>query len=418
MKLRGVIGVVAILMSMGGGSGAQVTGRVPGDELTVFLATMGQGVQVYELFGHNAIWIHDSTSGTTAAYNYGVFDSTKPSFLLNFIKGKMVYQMDVDDAEREIYKYTQFNRTLQLQRLNMTGAQKDSLRKFLDWNWLEEHRSYVYDYFRDNCSTRVRDALDRALGGQIRAQLVGRPTGTTFASHSYRLTAGNIPIYTGLMIAFGLSTTIPLDAWEETFVPGRLMENLKGISVPDGAGGTMPLVSDEQTLFLGTVPPTPESPPAWTVPFLLIGLIVAGVIFALSRAAPTARGARIILATLFSFWGVATALFGIVLAMLWIFTDHSDAHQNLNLLQLNPLGLLLAVAAPLALADRARLSRLAVRTALVLAVLAILCLVIMAVPGIDQENGPLVALLLPIHLSVAWSLYHLTGANMSPVRDK
>ncbi|MEO7501078.1 MAG: hypothetical protein ABIW94_00435, partial [Gemmatimonadaceae bacterium] len=47
---------------------------VPGAELTIYLMTMGPGDAVWEKFGHNAIWIHDSARNTDVAYNWGLFD--------------------------------------------------------------------------------------------------------------------------------------------------------------------------------------------------------------------------------------------------------------------------------------------------------------------------------------------------------
>jgi hypothetical protein len=414
--------VATLLTALAGAasaSRAQAPGRAPGSELTVYLATIGPGDQVWEKFGHNAIWIRDAVTGTTIAYNYGIFDFEQDRFIPRLMKGDMLYKMGVSDAENELYGYSYFNRTVTLQELRLAPAQRHALREFLEWNWLPENRDYLYDYFRDNCSTRVRDALDRALGGALRASLAGVPTGTTFRSHSLRLTAGSTATYTGLMLGLGLPTDEPIDAWQESFVPMELMRHLRAVRVVDAAGDTVPLVAEENVVFQAD-----RAPPATTAPnrfaaYLAAGVLTAVALLLLARAARTRRSARAALALATFFWGIVTGFFGVILAMLWLFTSHTAAYPNLNLLQVNPLGLLLAAAAPFAVvaSHRSRISRLAWPTAVALAALSITGVLLHAFPSLRQMNGPLIALLLPIHLAVLASLYHVRGSAPSPRVD-
>ena len=86
-----------------------------GSELTISLLTMEHGAQVWELFGHNAILIHDATTGTNMAYNWGVFSFRQPHFILRFLKGEMLYSMDGYSLEQTIAQYRYLNRTLSAQ---------------------------------------------------------------------------------------------------------------------------------------------------------------------------------------------------------------------------------------------------------------------------------------------------------------
>ncbi|MGH7465468.1 MAG: DUF4105 domain-containing protein, partial [Longimicrobiales bacterium] len=319
---------------------AQAPAREAGSELTVYLATMGQGDQVWEKFGHNAIWIRDALTGTTIAYNYGIFDFAQERFIPRLVKGRMLYSMGVSDAEGELAAYSYFNRSVTLQRLNLTPAQRHSLREFLEWNWLPQNRDYLYDYFRDNCSTRVRDALDRVLGGALRASLAGVPTGTSFRSESLRLTAASPATYTGLMLALGVPTYERIDAWEAAFVPMGLMRHLRTVRVTVGEGRSVPLVAEEIAAFEADREPPPDAAPNRLAVYLLIGLVCAAALLALAQAARSNRFVRGALALGILFWGVVTGFFGTILALLWLFTDHAAAYPNLDLLQVNPLGLL------------------------------------------------------------------------------
>jgi hypothetical protein len=127
--------------------------------------------------------------------------------------------------------------------------------------------------------------------------------------------------------------------------------------------------------------------------------------------------ARFATATVLSVWGVLTGVLGLILALLWLFTDHHAAYPNMNLLQLNPLGLLLAVAAPLALGHPPRFAtaRLARPLALFLCGLSALGLLLLPVAG--QANGALIAVLLPVHAAVVLALYRLRPPVLSPAED-
>lgn len=398
---------------------AQAPAREPGSDLTVYLATMGQGDQVWEKFGHNAIWIRDAVTGTTIAYNYGIFDFAQESFVPRLMKGSMLYSMGVEDAARELAGYSYFNRSVWLQRLNLTAAQKHSLREFLEWNWLPQNRDYRYDYFRDNCSTRVRDALDRATGGALRRALEGVPTGASYRSHSLRLTAASPATFTGLMVGLGLPTDAPIDAWQETFVPMELMRHLRTVTVEGPDGAPVPLVAEESTAFEADREPAPARAPNPFAIYLLFGLVLAALLLLLARAARNRRFARGALALSILFWGLVTGFFGVILGLLWLFTDHTAAYPNLNLLQLNPLGLLLAAAAPLAVVGSrvSRIARVAWPAALALLGFSVLGVLLQAFPSLRQMNAPLIALLLPVHLAVVLALFHLRPTHSSTAGD-
>jgi hypothetical protein len=160
----------------------------PGSELTISLVTMGPGRRVWERFGHNAIWVHDPIRGTDRQFNYGLFDFKQQNFLLRFIQGRMLYWMKGFDAGRYMQQYVLDDRSVWVQQLNLTPAERRRLRDFLEWNERPENRFYHYDYFRDNCSTRIRDAIDRVLDGRIRAQMDTAPAGglTAVRNHSSR----------------------------------------------------------------------------------------------------------------------------------------------------------------------------------------------------------------------------------------
>ena len=378
--------------------------------LTVYLMTMGPGKAVWERFGHNAIWIHDEERGTDQAYNYGLFDLRQEKFLVRFLQGRMWYWMQGFPAQSYVEMYRRANRSVWIQELEMAPDAKRELQEFLEWNERPENRFYHYDYYRDNCSTRVRDALDRALGGRIHGYAASRPTGKTYRFHTQRLTANDPVVYTGLLIGLGQPVDREISAWDEMFLPLALREHLRGVTVPGPEGNEVRVVRSEQTLFESTAPAPPARPPFWLPAYLALGLVVGGSMVGLGTLAARRRGAaRTGFLALSAVWALLAGVLGLLLAGLWAFTDHSAAYGNENLFQLNPIALALLPLLP-------RLTRPSGhRTVMIvagsLAILSLMGLLLKALPGFYQVNGEIIALALPIHLGVVLGVRQLIGSS-------
>ncbi|HEX8690879.1 MAG TPA: DUF4105 domain-containing protein [Longimicrobium sp.] len=383
------------------------------DGLRIVLLTMGPGDAVWEKFGHNAIWVHDPARGTDLAYNYGMFDFAQENFLSNFIKGRMWYWMEGFDAELTLSHYRAQNRSVWAQELNLTPQQAAAMRDFLEANALPQNRFYRYDYYRDNCSTRVRDALDRVLGGALRAASGSAPSGTTYRWHTRRLTAdaGDVATYTGLEGGLGPNADRPISRWEEMFLPMKLRDGVRAVRVRDAAGSAVPLVRSERVLFEAARPPERSGPPSrWMAGYLVAGLALAGALLLLASRVARSRLARFGFSALAALWLLFAGTGGWILVALWAFTDHEIAYRNENILQLSPLALPLVLLLP-ALAYGARWAgRWAERLALAVAALSVLGFVLQVLPGLDQVNGEIIALALPVNLALAWIARRLAAA--------
>ncbi len=393
-----------------GASGARAQGK-PGPGLSVYLLTMGPGDLVWEKFGHNAIWIHDPVRGTDRAYDYGRFDFNQPGFLPRFLKGRWIYSMGSGNVHDYIWAYQQANREVTAQELNLTQQQARALQDFLELNDQPENREYRYDYYRDNCSTRLRNALDAVLGGQLRAPTRGKPTGTTYRWHSERLMVEDGLSYTGLLAGLGPAADRPISVWEEGFLPGKLQEHVRGITVRDASGRSVPLVRSERVLVTASRPPEPAAPPRWLWRYLLAGLLLGGTLVLLGWYSKRLRSARWSFALLGGLWTLVAGIGGLLLLLLWTATDHTIAYRNENLFQLSPLALPLVLLVPaLALGTRwAR--RPAWWFALALAISSVLGFVLQALPGLDQANGGIIALALPANLALAWAVHRMNAAR-------
>ncbi|GJG84893.1 hypothetical protein tb265_00740 [Gemmatimonadetes bacterium T265] len=387
-------------------------GAAPGDSLTVSLMTIGAGDEVWERFGHNALVVRDGRTGEEVAYNWGMFDFNQPNFVGRFLTGDTRYWMQGFPARDLAEHYARVeNRSVYVQELALTPAERAAVRDFVEWNAREENRYYRYDYYRDNCSTRVRDVLDRALGGQLRAQLAGVPTGTTYRSHTRRLTDGDAATYTGIQLALGRPADAPLDAWQESFLPVRMMAHLRTVRVRGADGRLVPLVAAERTAYAAVRPPEPAGPPSHAFAYGLAGAVLALVFALVAWLAAAAGGVgRLAFGFFGGVWTLVLGFFGTALLLAGTVTKHAPyMGRNWNLLAANTLAfvvLVLVVAAmgtPRVEARRRRLRR-AAGAAWALATLTVVGAVFVLLPGVGQRSGELFALLVPANVALAAAL--------------
>lgn len=396
---------------------APAPGAPAGAEITVYLMTMGPGEAVWEKFGHNALWIRNSATGEDVAYNWGLFDFGEDDFIPRFLQGSMRYWMAGAPAQATVDGYAFMDRSVWVQELDLRPAERRELYDFVKWNERPENRFYFYDYYLDNCSTRVRDALDRVLGGQIEEATAGVPTPTTFRWHTRRLTEEVLPIYTGIDFMLGPAVDRPISVWEEMFLPMRLRDHVRGLSVRSADGTVRPLVKSELQLYAASRDLEPAAPADFLPAFAALGAALAALVSALAwRAAQGSRAARTGFAVVGTLWSLFAGIAGTLMLLTWLFTDHTDAYRNENLLQYAPLSLLLVVLLPRFL-RRGRAPELTWHVAAFVASLSVLGLVLQLVPGLDQVNGLAIALALPVHAAVAVGVWLVRGAVTVPVRE-
>jgi hypothetical protein len=363
--------------------------------IRIFLLTMGQGDQVYELFGHNAIWVQDPRMPTDIVYNWGVFDFRTPGFLGRFLLGDMRYMMAGETIDNTIATYQHLNRRVWAQELNLTPAEKRALVDYVHWHVRPENAQYRYDYYLDNCSTRVRDAIDRVLGGRLREYLKAIPTDETYRSHSLRLMQGEKLLVTGVDLALGRSTDTKLSADQASFLPVQLMKHIRDFKLD---GGSRPLVGREFLIADANRPAEAEQPPKMWKGLLLVGLALAALVLILSLHAGrfSPRAGAIVIGTLAGLYG----LIGTVITLLVTITDHVAAHANENMFMLNPLWLVMAVAIPILILKRRGVAIARASTAAV--TILSLCAVLIHLTGLSrQPNWDVIALLLPSQLVIA-----------------
>jgi hypothetical protein len=350
--------------------------------------TMLPGEIFFERFGHNAIVVDDPALGEPVSYNFGFFDLDEPGFIGRFVHGDMRYRLVALPLRQDLAYYDEVGRGVSVQWLDLTPAQAQAVAEALAENAKPENARYRYDYFTDNCSTRVRDALDRALGGALQRQLAGRSQGNTYRSEAVRLASPATWMWLGFDIGLGPASDVPLSRWQEAFVPMRLAASLAEANGTEGR----PLVAMEQRLLPHRLAPEPAEGPRRWWPWLLAGLALAIGVLALAQRRP-----RVLAAGAVAAWSLL-GLLGALLAFLWLGTEHRFAWANANLLLFDPLCLLLIPGGWTIARGRTTSPRFRIVLALV-AIAALATLPLQLVPQ-PQAQAPWIALLLPLHLAL------------------
>ena len=306
----------------------------PSRRAEVWLVTYGPGEIYWQRFGHNGIWIRDTGLGLDHVFNFGFFDFAQKGFLLHFLQGRLMYFSAAQPAQKEFAQYIDENRSIRVQRLDLTEEQALSLTDYLVNEVQPANRDYLYDYYWNNCSTRVRDALDMALGKVMQETYSPLAAPQNLRDHTRRLTIADYWLYLGLELVLGSPIDRPISRWDEFFIPAKLAEGVAQMSVGPQASAH-PLVLEDVMLYASSLRAPPERTAQWWPRYLALAagaLAVAMVLSLLIHRLQPLLMARS--------WLLVSGLLGLALLCLWFFTDHDVARNNLNLALFNPLWLL------------------------------------------------------------------------------
>ena len=297
----------------------------------ISLITCAPGSALFEAFGHSAIRVYDIETGIDIAYNYGVFDFDQPNFYLNFAKGYLLYQLGTSSFSNFLYRYTYFNRSVDEQVLNLTYSQKMRIYQYLHWNSLPENKAYYYDYFFDNCATRPRDVLKQILGDQLQLDYSFADTlhysirdlTDRYLLKSQEHAWGDL----GIDLCLGAGIDRLARPSEYVYQPEFLQLAFKNAKIVGKDGQIGPLVASTNNLFqakkeqhseVKSITPTLIF---WSL-FVLVSLVTA---IEINR-----RQYYMLFFDLALF--KILGLLGLVLLSIWIFTNHTAAAKNWNIL--------------------------------------------------------------------------------------
>ncbi|HNR07020.1 MAG TPA: DUF4105 domain-containing protein [Saprospiraceae bacterium] len=298
---------------------------LPGqDSLRISLLSCSPGAELYSIFGHSAIRVTDEASGTDRVYNYGTFNFREKNFYLKFLSGKLNYYLSVQSFPSFMSDYLEENRTVYEQVLNISHFYKLQLHTALRLNALPENRAYKYDFFWDNCSTRIRDKIESSYADS----LIYLPTpGVTFRDYLHQYLVHNPWSAFGIDLILGLPADKGTGPREAMFLPLEMMKVFETARV-DGQA-----VCSPAEIILPAQPLSESKSwfqPTWTFLLLLAVTAMAFLWF------PSTGASKFIANLLF----ISAGLAGLLIGFLWFIADHTTTDYNYHFLWANPLCLL------------------------------------------------------------------------------
>ena len=378
-------------------------GRSAPEDLQVSLVTFGPGDDVPSWFGHTALVVEDRRLKEERLYNYGMFDFDK---FARFALGRLEFWVGEAPVGPTYRMYAWLDRDVRVQVLNLRPAAAARLARALADNIRPESRDYLYHHYNDNCSTRPRDKIDEAVGGQLRRAL-DIPGRYTLRDHTRRYAAVSAPM--AVLLDFLMNDEIdrPIRKWDEAFLPAELEAQVRAFTYVDETGATVPLLASEQVLYAAKnrAPVAAEPPPL--APWLLgVGTLLGAAAVGLVLAGGTRRPrTRMALGILSAVQGLLFGVPGLVLALLWAVTNHTVTFHNEDLFLANPLTF---AALPLGwmLARGSERARAWLpRVWMGLAALGLLGVALKALPAFDQDSWRLVGRMMPATLGMAAGLW-------------
>ena len=386
------------------------------EDLSISLVTFGPGDDVPSWFGHSALGVEDARLGVKRLYNYGMF-TFDSLMVLRFIKGRLDFWVGPSPYEGTLRAYASHDRDVRIQVLELTPERAAEIAQFLEWNILPEHRGYLYDHYRDNCSTRLRDIVDKASAGALKAHAQATPSRMSLRDHTRRHAVWPILDF-GMMFAMASPVDSPITIWDEMFLPAELERQLAALRVKGEDGQERSLVRSTSVFHQAQHrPATPEAPATLWPWLLLIGASLGALAWALAwrHARGPTRATRVVVGLYAAALGLAFGGAGALLLMMWTLSDHVISYRNENLLWTNPLMLAalwfgLSVARGKHRRARARLARLWMFGA----ASAALGLALKALPWFNQDNWMTVALMAPLHVGLFLASREIFCEGMSP----
>lgn len=313
-QLVNTVIILALLVLFSGRNEAQASGLSPDAEISVL--TAGPGEDLYSVFGHSALWVYDPANNIDEVYNWGTFDFDTPNFYAKFLQGRLLYQLSVSPIRDFLFSYDRSGRWIEQQQLNLTAEEKQRIYDFLQVNRRPENIHYLYDFFYDNCATRIRDILDQELDLDWGPDPY-RDEDSTFRDLVARYVT-HIP-WTGfgIDILLGLPADKEINQWHAMFIPDELFESVQRARHADGR-----LLADAHTELL----PEQYIPGEGTIftPTLILWIFFFVGLISLGRI----RLAHLFAKVHFTILG----LLGLIVFFMWFFSDHIATGMNLDLL--------------------------------------------------------------------------------------
>jgi len=287
--------------------------------LRISLITCSPGNELYSIFGHSAIRVIDSNSVSDIVFNYGTFNFDE-DFYLKFVQGKLNYYLSAANVNDFLYEYIATGRGVSEQLLDLSPQEKATIFHYLLENIKEENKFYQYDFFYNNCTTRLRDIILKAKENKPALPFVmNNKSSFRDAIHLYLRKGQQYWSELGIDLLLGAGCDKIMTAEEQEFLPNNLMNAF------DGAEKNR-IVKNKIELYS---PSEIKNEKIWLTPFLLFMFVL--FLYILLHFIKNKTGLFFLNCFDFLLYFI-TGVLGVVFVCMWFFTDHTMTKYNFNLL--------------------------------------------------------------------------------------
>lgn len=298
----------------------------------ISVLTIGPGNNLNDAFGHSGIRL--KTSYSDIVYDFGRYNFEDPNFYLNFARGKLNYLQGKANYDNLVNFYKQQNRSIKEQILNLSAEEKQSVYTFLETNYAKNQGAYLYDFFYDNCATKIRDVIENATNGNIDYQLPDNYEDKTFRTLIQDELHPNTWGSLGIDIALGAIIDRTATPREHMFLPKNIHAFYSEATI-----NNRQLVSNSKTIINSDT--KFKNGTFLLSPIFVLSLIAILIIYITFNDHKKQRRTKGLDACIQLILGVI----GILLTLLWFGTDHTATGYNYNLLWAFPLSLVMVIQA-------------------------------------------------------------------------
>lgn len=374
--------------------------------IRISVLTFGPGKQAFAKFGHNALRVVDSRSGTDRVFNYGTFSFDDPMLVPKFLKGRLLYWLGVSDYRSTLRSYMAASRSVYEQVLALDAPTARAIAAELEAHAEER---YLYDFYFDNCSTRVRDVLDRHLGRVLENAHSGAAIMSN-RQNTLRLLAHDPLLYWALDFALGPAVDRASTQFDEMFLPERLQTALTTTRLGP-VRQSVPLVQSERMLFEPAsdhdVPAVAPSCGRLTALLAGGGIGIGSMSVGWLDPRSSTLWRRTLLGMVLFVIGIVVGLLGALQTYFVFFSDHAVAHANWNLLQAPVWALALSVFAVGVIRGQSRALLWARNTLAMTALSSMLGLVFYVTGLAAQDQSRILSATIPLWLGLTLGVHLL-----------
>jgi len=304
------------------------------DRYTISILTVSPGKDLADAFGHSGIRVIDRELNYDMVFNFGIYDFQAPNFYSNFIKGRPIYSLGINNYNRFLNNYKNQKRGIIEHKIQISNDKKNTLIQLLLENSKPENRFYIYDYFNENCSTKVADLFIENLNDDSFSTQINLPkkSNDSYRSLIYQMIPKNSWASLGIDICLGSVIDQDINYRQTFFLPskfGKFLDKIESVN-PE---------TIESKLVLETPEVPEESVFNLTSPLLVLFFISIFIILLTYRDFKNNKQTKVLDILIISI----TTMIGLLISYLWFFSDHTAASQNYNILWASPLNILLFI---------------------------------------------------------------------------